>query len=63
MSRAEAQRRAGASQPLTWLAMALPADPSRADPLVKNQSTAHHGTEAPIEARAARMLRWVSFIV
>ena len=60
MSKSEAQRRTGPSQLVSWLAVALPADPSRAVPPVRIH---HHGKEARTVVTLASMLRRVSFII
>jgi hypothetical protein len=54
MSRTDAQSRSGESQPVTTVAMALPADPSRADPMVRIH---HHGNEASTVTIEASTLR------
>src|SRR6516162_6491913 len=60
MSRIEAQSRSGESQPLTAVATALPADPSRADPMVRIH---HHGSEASTVVTVAITLRSSCFMV
>src|SRR5438132_10918996 len=60
MSRIDAQSKTGDSQPVTTVAMALPADPSRADPKVRIH---HHGNEASTVIIAAPTLRASFFIV
>ena len=59
MSRIDAQSNTGDSQPVTTVAMALPADPSRADPNVRIH---HHGSEAPTVATATITLRNMAFM-
>jgi hypothetical protein len=56
--RSEAHIRTGASQPVTAVAAALPADPSRARPEV---AIHHHGSDAATAATPASTLRSVSF--
>src|SRR5262249_32695534 len=60
MSRIDAQSKTGDSQPVTTVAMALPADPSRADPKVRIH---HHGSEARTVIIAAPTLRTSCFMV
>src|SRR5439155_12736408 len=55
----ETPTRTGVSQPVTQVAAALPADPSRAKMMV----TIHHGgTKAVTDARTAHKLHSLSFI-
>src|SRR5262249_38191166 len=62
-SRADAQSSAGAIQPPTTVAVALPATPSRAeDPLMVIQVITHHGNEASAPVAAADALRMSSLI-
>src|SRR5262249_31512436 len=59
MSRIDAQSNTGDSQPVTTVAMALPADPSRAEPKVRIH---HHGSEARTVIIAAPTLRTSGFM-
>src|SRR5258708_4944667 len=54
MSRIDTPSKTGDNQPLTAVARALPADPSRADPMV---SIHHHGSEARTVVTVASPLR------
>jgi hypothetical protein len=54
----EAQKSTGASHPVSRLAVAPPADPSRAAPPVRIH---HHGSDANTVVTAARMLFTMSF--
>ena len=54
MSRIDTQSKSGESQPVTTVAAALPADPSRAIPPVRIH---HHGSEASTVAIGAITLR------
>jgi hypothetical protein len=57
--RSEAQNNTGAIQPVTTVAAALPADPSRATTPVRIH---HHGSEASTLATAASKLRTSCFM-
>jgi hypothetical protein len=55
----ETPSRTGVNQPVTQVAAALPADPSRAKTTV---TIHHHGNEAPTAAMIAPRLQSLSFI-
>src|SRR5262249_31496906 len=59
ISRIETLSRTGDNQPLTAVARALPADPSRADPMV---TIHHHGSDASTVVKVASALRISCFM-